>query len=380
MFAVSAKQQELSPHCMFFVGWWIYDLRVFHSFWKEKVKQLPGIYVGKTAWDAVLRAESISLFSDTEDLKAFSRKYHQFFKTKVSSKNIEKVFQHFRRLGLNKVGNLKSLPRAEIQKRFGKAWAEFLEAVTDPEQAHWKWQPFIAKRIMKESYEPDESIVDSAFLLEACMRLLNRVSFQNNRSELRLEKLDFIFTSFDSTEDQSLALDFSHAPLLRKNLAWMRRLLEERLFQIDFYSPVSRVEMSLQLASTKPGVQLSLFNSSSRKFSCEEVQKRLQTRGFYLFQPKLLPSHLPEESWRVNEPHSQTQDFLAPVYQRPLVQFDPKPISEPEAQLYFTERIQWIDEDGGSHRRDYYIYFFKRAWRWVFVNEQGAWFEQGLVE
>jgi len=132
MFALSNQKLELSPFQMIFKDCWIYDLQSFHEFWKEKVileSKNKNIFIANTAWEAVLKAENLSLFSSLENLEAFSKKYHSFFKTKISSHQITKTFSKLRRLGCFKVGNLQKLPLPQIQKRFGKEWRCFLEGV-----------------------------------------------------------------------------------------------------------------------------------------------------------------------------------------------------------------------------------------------------------
>jgi|GEM_PF-5788252 len=379
MFAVSAEKIELSPVFMKFQEWWIYDLKKIHPFWKNKIQSQKKIFIGQNEWEALLKAESIHNFSPIGRLKSFSEKYYQYYQPQMSFKEIDKVFMHFHRVGLKKLASLRKIPLLQFQKRFGKIWADFFKAVLNPYQAKWIWKPYEEEIFLEEKIEPDEAFVQASQILEECQKVLKVWADQNE--DFCFKQIDIHLVAFDSEEDKDLRLLFPYEPHLRVNLNWVRRVLEERLSQLRFFSPITFVQLRLSPVFIKRFVQLSLFNPAhSVKKSWKEACQKLETQGFKLFQPKSMPSYLPEKSWKKVSPLEENPSFSPNIFYRPLIQFKPKAISSPKGSIFFTEKLQWIEEDGQVCFRNYYITYQSKQWLWIFQDKNKKWFQQGIVE
>ena len=91
MFAITRQPEGLSPSAMKFKDFWIYDLRTFHSFWKQLVQNKKQTFVGESPWEALMKAYRLHLFSPLEDLISFARDFHEHDSTpsaNISEKNI----------------------------------------------------------------------------------------------------------------------------------------------------------------------------------------------------------------------------------------------------------------------------------------------------
>jgi len=378
MFALSRDFQKLSPACMKFCEYWLYDLRCFHHFWKDKLQKNKNIQIAPTVWELILRAEKINLFSDMKELRRFSEKYHNFYCHKISSKASEKLFSHLSRLGIQKVGHLRRLPYSQTQSRFGKLWAEFFKHLLNPSSADWRWIPCGEAVILEESFDPEFELINLQPLVFKCAEILS--NWAEQKPDLCIEEISLELSSWDSLEDQSLNLEFRHQPLLSKNIAWISRLLEDRLQSFQFFAPLSRIRLSLKPVYHKRSIQLSLFNKEQViSLGWTELSERLKALGFESFQPELLPSFVPETSWARKAP-SQVLYLERRFFYRPLIQMKPQKIKPPESEIYFTERLAWIGDQGEHCERDYFITHAQGLWLWIFKNEKSEWFKQGVVE
>ncbi|PIR21718.1 MAG: hypothetical protein COV44_11650 [Deltaproteobacteria bacterium CG11_big_fil_rev_8_21_14_0_20_45_16] len=378
MFALSLNFQNLSPTCMKFCDYWLYDLECFHHFWKDKLQKNKNIHIAPTAWDLVLRVEKINLFSGMKELQSFAKKYHAFYHDKVGAKASEKLFSHLSRLGIQKVGQLRRLPHSQIQSRFGKVWADFFKCVLNPGISEWRWIPYGESVVLEETFDPDFELTNFQPLVFKCSEILGHWAEQ--KPDLCIEEMSLNLSSWDSQEDQSLSLEFRHQPLLSKNIAWISRLLEDRLQRFQFFSPLSRIRLSLKPVYHKRSIQLSLFNKEqASSLSWMELAERLKSLGFESFQPELLPSFVPETSWARKAP-SQVLHLERRFSFRPLIQMKPQKITPPNSKIYFTERLAWIDVQGDHCERDYFITHAQGRWLWIFKNEKSEWFKQGVVE
>lgn len=382
MFAISSQELALSPHCMRFKHLWIYDLRVFHHFWRNKVRE-ENCVTGPSAWSCVLSHYQISLFSPIEQIRIFAQDYHQHFRTKnlkknrVSHHSIEKIFKHFRRVGIFRVGDLKKIPFNQIQKRFGKSWRVFFQGILEPESSEWSWEAYRKNETLSTSIEPDYSLTSTQQVNELCLKSLNEWSNQN--SQIFVEKIKISLSSFEIEEDQEIDLFFSNRPELTSQLTWIKRVLEDRLQELDLKAPISCLRIQLEPSLIKSSVQLSLFEDRQSSIEWQSACERLIALGFDVFQPKAHHSYRPEDSWVKDLPFHKRL-LLPHIRLRPLVQFHPQPISKPESRMSFTERIEFFDSDGIHRKRDYFIHRDKRHWAWIFKNEKEEWFEQGIVE
>jgi hypothetical protein len=379
MFALSKNHVRLSPSVMKFADWWIYDLKTLHPFWKEKISQDQHYFSAELLWEAILKAYRLHSFTPLKEIGILASTYHSFFKTKISSKNQKDVFAILRRLGLDRLGNLKRLPLSDIQKRFGKSWKDFFHGFIDPASAPWKWIPYREKEIFSLDYEFENLCADLEQLLQPVENYLKDLAHQ--QPQLQIENIHLQFTTYQSSDDPFLNLTTPYPYILHRDLKWILKLLHERLSQLSFRSPVTRLKLDLHKSDSAPFIQLSIFsNEMTMSLEWKALCEKLLNENFKIFVPEILPSYLPEDSWRKGSP------FIYPSIPsyglfRPLIQETPSPIANPlEKQTWFTERLTWFDTQGEIHGRDYFISRGSRQWLWVFKNEKNEWFQQGVIE
>lgn len=379
MYAVLKDFEELSPLYMKFKTRWIFKLDVLCPSLLQKTLKNKNLFSDQSAWGAILKSYRIHTFTPLSQLQDFARDYYQYFDCGVSEKQIQKVFTHFRRLGFSKVGHLQKIRLSQIQKRFGKLWAVFFQGVLQPESSNWPWKSFKEDIWIKESFEPDFALSEQEQLMSFVSEILFQIS--NKHSQLSIKSLELELNSLeDEQDDRRIFLEFHHSPLLEKELPWIFKLLEERLSSIQLLSPVSHLKIRIKpqkLSSNGP--QLQLFKSPQKKSldAIIQLSRKLKNQGFDLFTPTTEVSHLPEESWSRS---SEVQPQIGGISFRPLIQFPPQAIPTPESRLIFTERICWIDSEGRSHRRDYYMLRQRYRWAWAFKDESSNWFLQGIME
>ncbi len=381
MYIVSRRLSPLSPHIMKFQDFWIYDLRPFHDFWKKTVleKDISSSQSSMTwdesAWGALLKIYGIHTFAPTHTLEAFAQDYHQHFHTKISPHAQKKFFEVMRRLGLNRIGHLKRLTFIEIGKRFGRAWADFMKGVFEPQKTPWPWEKFRTQEPLRWSENFDDPSASSEFILE---RFMNGVHALAQEQKDLIQKMEF---SLFFGERENLEIPFSHPISLSKEQAWIRKILQERLFSLQLESSVSRLEICAIPAEPLSSKQLSLFDSQAPQIALESLCKKLENQGFQVFKPSPSPSYIPESSWfRVSPLSAQSNLETNRAQLRPLIQFPPRNIEAPTGILKKTEQIEWCDMQGQLRSRTYYMTRKTRYWAWVFQTEDGRWFEQGVVE
>jgi hypothetical protein len=381
MYVVSRHLSPLSPHIMRFENLWIYDLRPFHDFWKKTVLEKnisqsnTSIAWDDSAWGALLKIYGIHTFAPTKALEVFAQDYHQHFQTKISPQGQRKFFDVMRRLGLNRIGHLQRLSFVEIGKRFGRAWADFMKGVFEPQKTPWPWEKFRIRDPLRWSENLDEPSASSEFILDRLMYGIQSLAQENH---CPIEKIEF---SLIFGERENVELQFSHAILLSKEHDWIRKLLQERLFSLQLQSSVSRLEICASPAEPGPIKQLSLFDSQAPKIALESLCKKLENQGFQVFKPSPSPSYIPENSWfRVSPLVTQTSPKISRAYLRPLIQFQPRTIATPTGILKKTEQVEWCDLKGQLRSRTYYMTRKNRYWAWVFQTNDGQWFEQGVIE
>ncbi|MBN8555899.1 MAG: hypothetical protein J0L93_10680 [Deltaproteobacteria bacterium] len=381
MFVVSAQNLKFSPYIMRFADWYIYDLKNLHDFWKVRIQEAEGAdYVcGDSLWKAILKAYQLQTFSPLQDLKIFAETYHSFFKTKISAKNIADTFAILRRLGLDRLGNLNRLPFSEIQARFGKTWALFFQGVISPAEAFWKWIPYREKEVFYLEHEFENLCADCAELMEPIENYLKKLS--ESEPNLQIEKLSLQFVTYETTDDPGFDLPTTYPYLLSRDQLWIFKLLHERVLSLKFSSPISKILFRIHSTDRAESLQLSLFsNDLAKSLEYKSLCEKLLNEKFDVFVPEILPSYLPETSWKKTQP---TKEIQIPNYGlfRPLIQEVPSPIAPPDdLRIWFTERLAWFDTKGSAHSRDYFISRVPQRWIWIFQDENQNWFRQGVIE
>lgn len=377
MFAISQQDEFFSPIKMKFQDLWIYNLQNCHEYWKDKVKQRCPFHAGDV-WTAVLKAHSLSIFSSLSELQNFAFAYHQEFNTKESSTKIKKVFEHLRRMGIHKIGHLRNLESNQIQRRWGKTWRVFFDGVLSRSEAKWPWKSHKDKGTLKKSFLSDELICDAQQIFDISFLLIRKI--ENETKNLYIDQIKLELISGNSSDDQELYFYFPQKIQLNSKLSWMESLLKEKIFHTELLSPIGRIDLELQVCPQSTATQLKLFETQKRQLQWENVCNKLKIMGFDVFQPELCPSYLPEQSWQKSKHIVENFRIEPHTSLRPLIQEPPKNIQAPSGKLYFTERIQNFDFQGRSHYRDYYITRLNNQWVWVFKDEKGSFYQQGVAE
>lgn len=356
-------------------------MSAFHDFWKNEVAERKDVVTAPTAWSAMLAAYDLQTFSPLDAIIPFVFHYHEFFETKVSSKKIRDVFAILRRLGLTRLGSFRRLPAADIQKRFGKAWADLFYGLQYPEQATWVWRPYRPDTEISWAHDFDFAASDSTPISQALQIYFEKLAKQS--PNLHIQKFHLTLVLFDSTDDVSIEIVNAHPYIMSRDLLWILRIFDERLQHLTLPSYVSRLLLKIIPAPPSPQIQLGLFEDKAKAMAWNSFCKKMMNEGFKVFQPEILPAYAPEDMWRPGSP-LEAPKLPAQGMIRPLIQESPQNISEPSGPLWFTERLAWFDEQGNPCGRDYFIARsetkYEHAWIWVFQNEKGQWYRQGIIE
>jgi hypothetical protein len=171
----------------------------------------------------------------------------------------------------------------------------------------------------------------------------------------------------------------AHPYVLSRDLIWILRLFDDRLQQLRLSSAISRMLLKILPAPPLPQIQLGLFEDHAKALAWNTLCQKLLNEKFRVFQPQILPSYTPEGVWQPGSPF-EVPTLPAQGMIRPLIQESPQPAAEPSGPVWFTERLAWFDEYGVHRARDYFISRNEDSWIWIFQNEKGSWFRQGIIE
>jgi hypothetical protein len=384
MFAITRQPEGLSPSAMKFKDFWIYDLRTFHSFWKQLVQNKKQTFVGESPWEALMKAYRLHLFSPLEDLISFARDFHEHDSTpsaNISEKNIRETFHIFSNLGLKKIEQLRRFSRDNLQQRFGPTWASFFEGVLQRDTP-WKWKPYRAPETLVLAFEFEDFCTSADLLFQEISKELSSLAAAHPQFITSQLKIGFTLSQENELlqpHEKEILLGFHYEPLLQKDLKWMLELIKNRIFQIQFDHPLWKFQIELFPANPRRVQQLSLFKNQADELSWLSLCQKLADQSFYAFEPEPTYSYLPEACWR-RANQSKSAHWPSHALVRPLIQEDPKPIAPPQGSLKFTERLSGFDECGKFFQRDYFFTRATRHWIWVFRNHTGEWYRQGILE
>lgn len=381
MFALSSKLESLSPILMKFGQFWIYDLTPFHSFWKNLVQNKKDIFVGESPWDVVLKAYRIHLFSPFQELAPLIKDFCDCNKLKISEKKIQTNLEILTHLGLKKIEQLKRFNRDEIQRRFGRDWADLFAGILS-KSTPWPWHPYRQPEVLSISIEFDDFCIDADLLVHSIGQKILATSRQHPSFCIQKCLLYFTLSQGNeclSSEENQILLSFTYEPILSKDFLWILKLIQNQILQMKFDYPISKVEMHLYPAPPKASHQLSFLNTRHQEISLKELCQKLADQNIQAFQIAPTHSYLPEDSW---EKDFNGNSGVASNHglMRPLIQEEIRAIPDPEGALKFTERLRWFDSNGAAHERDYFITYSQRKWIWIFRDEKGGWYRQGIVE
>lgn len=377
MFIVSQKNLSLSPQAMSFWKFWIYDLRPLHPKLREKLIENSELPSASTPWQALLKALDLHLFSDLSETRELAFHYIRHFYPQTSERRLNESYRIFARLGLKKIGHLQRFSYTELHKRLTKGLAEFFSALVRPQEAHWPWQNYREKQVLYWSYDFEHSHLTAETLLGAIQEGLNKLT--KDYPSLQFRNLFLKLIANEGEADIQLPFYFAQNYHLTNDLAWLLRLIRERLMATVLHAPIFKMNLEIHPEQAQENFQLSLFQKENTRSNWKRACQKLADFQFKVFRPESLPSYLPEESWRLSSPLNKSELLDHGLF-RPLIQEKPRSINQPEGALWFTEKLRWYDKLGAAHSRHYFVTRMQGAWAWVFQNEKGEWFKQGLVE
>jgi len=288
----------------------------------------------------------------------------------------DRLQQNLQRRGIVTFGELLDLPRAALQRRFGRAPGEYLDRVmgTAPEQ-HRVYQP-------PAHYQGDLAmpapIRVSEGLLFAGRRLLEELCGYLTASDAAVQTLRWQLEHEDQPESHfSIGLATPDRDVHR----WLA-VLREHLSQWRLPAPVNHLRLDAeQLLGFHPRQKDLLGNSSqqeNRDCLLERVRARLGSQSVTSI--GVLSDHRPEKSWA----------YGAPAGKRPVVSSRrplwllPEPRAVNPAELNFLTRAERIETgwwDGAGYTRDYFVADHPDGRRlWVFQQHKPGsdWFIHGI--
>lgn len=300
----------------------------------------------------------------------------------------ERQRQSMERLGLSRVGELLTLPRAALGRRFGKAFLDQLMRLCgEIPDLREEWRP-------REHFESGlqflEPLQDREMLLFPMRRLLAELGQFLERRQLHARRLVWALQPVRK-EAQALPVSCSLEQHRPQALFELTRLALERA---PIEAPLEALGLLCQEFAVLAGRSGGLFGDEagspeSERLLMDRLRTRLGPEGLYGM--RIADALLPEESWQaVREPApAAAQPPLSPWMQRPcwLLQ-GPAPLQEKSGTpcwhgvlelLAGPERIDtaWWAE---PQRRDYYIARHAAGTLlWVFRERlSGRWFLQGF--
>ena len=284
--------------------------------------------------------------------------------------------QKLRRAGITTFGELLHLPRAALQRRFGRGPGDYLDRIegTAPDQ-HQAYRP-------PASYQGDLAmpapIRASEGLLFAGRRLLEELCGHLTAFDASVQTLRWRLEHEDHQESHfSIGLASPDRDVHR----WLA-VLREHLSQWRLPAPVNHLRLDAeQLLVFRPR-QKDFLNGSSqqenRDYLLERVRGRLGSESVTSI--GVLSDHRPERSWTYG---TSAGDRPVISCRRPLWLL-PEPQTVDPAELRFLTRAERIETgwwDGAGYTRDYFVADHPDGRRlWVFQQHkpESDWFIHGI--
>ena len=279
-------------------------------------------------------------------------------------------------IGCRTIGQLRSLPRAGVARRFGKEVLRELDrAYGDETEAH-QW--FEAPAVFDVKLELPAHVESTEALLFATRRLLLQLSGWLTARHAAVASITLCL-HHESTRQR----DHRSTPLTimlgmpSRDIAHLTLLLRERLAQLDLIAPVIEIGLKADQITEQAAPNTELFpTTASDAESTGRLIERLQSRlgNDAVRQLSMFADHRPERSIattairsRQNAGRSNRQDKLAAhsasarptwLLQKPLalITRQHKPFYQsPLTLLAGPERIESGWWDDGLAARDYFI-------------------------
>lgn len=314
----------------------------------------------------------------------------------LSLLDIDEHSRHqLQRLGLQQLGQLRKLPAAELNQRFGPALLTSLAQLTDPtaSTALCSYQPAEQfSQLLELRFQAEQS----QYLVRPLALLLKRLEhylYQRNQSCYRLELRLLL-------RDQPPRVLTLQSPQAEAQACHWLTLWQLRLEALQLPAPVLAMQLTAQDYCEQAAFQQDLYAGKQGCYTTEQLLGLLQARlgAESLLRPVLAPSHLPEyaglqqsapfdraltpnsapaadgKSLLANEPR-----LFAPDARPAFVYPTPQPLHETVRFQGTAERLQshWWHADMPA--RDYRIgQNSKGQWLWVYRDEQQRWFIHGV--
>lgn len=306
------------------------------------------------------------------------------------------TLHQLQRLGLQQLGQLRKLPAADLNQRFGQALLTCLAQLTDPATGtgFCGYQPaeqFSQLLELRFQAEQSQYLVRP---LEVLLKRLQHHLYQRNQRCYRLE----LRLSLRDQPPQVLTLQSPQAEA--QACRWLA-LWQLRLETLQLPAPVLAMQLSAQDYCEQAADQQDLYAGKQGRYTTEQLLGLLQARlgAESLQRPVLVQSHLPEYAGQqqsaafatslTRHPPLQavkeqalaadSSRFFAPDARPAFVYHIPQPLREAVRCQSTLERLQshWWQADLPA--RDYRIgQNSKGQWLWIYRDEQQRWFIHGV--
>ncbi len=301
----------------------------------------------------------------------------------------------FERMGIRNLEQLRKLPRAGVQRRFGKTLLQAVDAAFGqaPDLRSWISSP----KVFKSRCELPARAETVTLIEQACDRLFHQLAAWLAAQQLGLQELDLVF-HHDDPPDTLLTLGFASPA---RDASRFQRLLGEKLARHQLDRSVLEITLQANQVVTLPHqTQDFLGGGADRHEAMHELVERLQARlGHDHVQALvMLDEHRPEYAMAceplgspattrrsctlIHDRDAHRPSWMLPTPQ-PLKVIHHRPQYQGPLQLLAgPERIEagwWDDRPTATAQRDYFIaQSCRQQMLWVFRTPNHDWYLHGI--
>lgn len=275
--------------------------------------------------------------------------------------------------GLRRIGQVLSLPRDALGRRFGAAVPLLLERLLG--RSAEAWQAFEPPAVYRRRFELPGSVESTEALLFPLRKLLGDFALYLRARDVAVQRFRLRFAG---SRERMATLDIGLlAPSRDPQRLWL--VLRERLEKVTLAEPVLELHLEADRFESATAAQGDLFGGGAQGEALAELEERLLARlgAGAVHRLHVAADHRPEQAWS-----TQTQSAQAQHPPRPLwLLREAKPLPLPRL-LGPPERIECGWWDGRPQARDYHLAQDESGRRlWVY-RELGSsqWRLQGLWE
>lgn len=311
---------------------------------------------------------------------------HRLEQLPVSALRISSQYHHqLARLGLDTIGQLLALPKAQLRQRFPYELLDYITRLQGqlghvrlPKKGRYYrfYQPRqYFQRLQELNFEIDES----ARLLPVMTTLCERLCAYLRQMQLHTQKLQFSFY-FRELPTQLFAV---HSVAPQGQLVPWLTLVQVKLETLSLDAPVIAVQLTCEQFSDALGESQNLFDKRQQGLAKQQLLGVLHARlgAQHCYHLHCTNAHIPEYTQVKESPlhsysTSSSSKKTAPL--RPNFLLEPQVLSEQVCLLRGPERIQshWWQQQ--LIERDYYIGENAQGQLcWLFKDKHQGWFVQG---